>query len=348
MILKKIMMSFLVLFLVSCSSSTKKVNREDDKFNVDFERASKALEEKDYSTAAMLFDQLRANNPTSETDFICLFNAAVAYENMKDCQQAATRYRQVVQGAYKKYPRLQAQAHYSLSAVYECLGDDTKAMSSLLEARKLKSYLPQQMVWTEMPARLASFYAELGDRKTALKYFDEASQGLKRVGAENSDSKKFAAKMAQILFLMGRLSDQDQEVKRNPIGSLRAIEFQQPFLLQAVEMDAEPWSKQAHAHLTTAYRNVSRWMSMADYEGKNVVQEALLQLRALKGLRFPKESERSKELFAELDVEEKKWVSFLAKAAEVNKLTPESQKREGLKRTYKATPLKGQKSQKKE
>lgn len=338
---KKFLLPLLVLSLVACSSTPKKDSTETEKYDTDFEKAARALEEKNYPLAAQLFDQLRASKPTSEMDFISLFNAAVAYENMKDCPEALSRYRQVIQGSVKKYPRLQALAQYNASSVYECLGDDTKALSSLLEARKLKSFLPQQLTLTEMPARLAAFYAELGDRKTAVKYFDEATQGLKRMGAENADSKKFNKKMGQILFLMGRLSDRDMAVQANPINSLRAIEFQQPFLLQAVEMEADPAARDAKDQLVTAYRNVSRWMYKPNYEGAGVIQEALIQLRALKGLRFPKESSKANEMFEELDVEEKKWVSFLAKAAEVNKLTPESQKREGLKRQYKAKPLKG-------
>lgn len=338
--IRNLLIALSMVSFVACSSSNKK-EETSDQFSSGFEKASRALEEKDYSTAAMLFDQLRTGQPTSETDFISLFNAGVAYENLKECQTAANRYRQVIQGSYKKFPRLQAQAHFNLSGVYECLGDDTKAMSSMLEARKLKAYLPQQMVWTEMPARLASFYAAAGDRKTAMKFFDEASQGLKRVGAENSDSKKFSRRMAQILFLMGRLSDQDMDMKTNVKSSLKALEFQQPFLLQAVEMESDPWSKQAKDQLITSYSNVSRWMNTPNYEGKDIVQEAMLQLRALKALRFPKESEKSNEMFAELEGQEKKWVSYLAKAAEVNKLTPESEKREGLKRSYKAKPLKG-------
>ena len=341
MMFRNIVLSFSTLLMVACVSGEKKgENADGEKFATDFERASRALEEKNYSQAAQLFDQLRASKPTSEGDFISLFNAGVAYENMKDCQQASIRYRQVIQGSVKKYPRLQALAHYNMSSVYECLGDDTKALASLLEARKLKIHLPNQIGLTEMPARLAAFYAELGDRKTAMKFFEEASQGLKRVGAETADSKKFNQKIGQILFLMGRLSDRDMAVQSNPVNSLRAIEFQQPFLLQAVEMEAEPWTRDAKSQLTTAYRNVSRWMAKPNYEGAPVIQEALIQLRALKGLRFPKESAKANEMFEELDIEEKKWVSFLAKAAEVNKLTPESQKREGLKRQYKAKPLK--------
>lgn len=344
---KNILLSLLTVAMAACSNAEKRTDSaEAEKFATDFDKASRALEEKNYPLAAQLFDQLRASKPTSEGDFISLFNAGVAYENMKDCQQAAIRYRQVVQGSFKKYPRLQALAQYNLSSVYECLGDDTKALAALLESRKLKSHLPIQITLTEMPARLAAFYAELGDRKTAMKYFDEASQGLKRLGAESADSKKFAQKIGQILFLMGRLSDRDLAVQTNPSNSLRAIEFQQPFLLQAVEMEAEPWARDAKDQLVTAYRNVSRWMYKPNYEGAGIIQEALIQLRALKGLRFPKESAKANEMFEELDVEEKKWMSFLAKAAEVNKLTSESQKREGIKRQYKAKPIKENKQRK--
>lgn len=337
---KIFLMLFSAIITVSCVSTGNK-NMSEDKFSSEFERGSKALEDKDYPLAAQIFDQLRTGQPTSETDFIALFNAAVAYENMKECQQAAIRYRQVIQGAVKKYPRFQAQAHFNLSSVYDCLGDDTKAMSSMLEARKLKAYLPPQLVWTEMPAKLAAYYAELGDRTNAMKFFDEASQGLKRVGSENADSKKFNERMARILFLMGRLSDRDMAMQTNPVRSLKAVEFQQAFLLQSVEMDKDPWSRDAQIQILTAYRSVSRWMAKPNYEGKDVIQEALIQLRALKGIRFPKESERSSEMFAQLEGEEKKWMAYLAKAAEVNRLTPESQKRDGLKRSYKAKPLKG-------
>lgn len=206
-ILLSVLLSVFSVLLISCTNSQKKADSaEAEQFATDFERASRALDEKNYPLAARLFDQLRASKPTSEGDFISLFNAGVAYENMRDCQQASVRYRQVVQGSVKKYPRLQALSLYNLSSVYECLGDDTKALASLLEARRLKSHLPPQMASTEMPARLAAFYAELGDRKTAMKFFDEASQGLKQVGAETADSRKFAEKIGQILFLMGRLS----------------------------------------------------------------------------------------------------------------------------------------------
>jgi hypothetical protein len=67
-----------------------------------------------------------------------------------------------------------------MSIMYECLGQDTKAITSLLDARKRGKDLPFETQVAEIPGRLAAAYARMNNRTKALEYFNQASEGLRR------------------------------------------------------------------------------------------------------------------------------------------------------------------------
>src|SRR5665213_4402945 len=130
----------LTLLLVSaCVTKPKKSSEipdQDSPHQAEFDRGVQALDGERYQEAASIFDSLLLEKPGTELDLVTLFNSGIAYEGLAQCKTAADRYRKVVRSSAGSFKRIEAEALFRLSLAYECLGQDAKTVTALLDAKR--------------------------------------------------------------------------------------------------------------------------------------------------------------------------------------------------------------------
>lgn len=333
--IKKIALFFGVSILAGCASGPKKDNldreMEEEAKRPKFEQGMKALDSNRFQDAARIFDQLLVSKPGTELDLITLYNSGAAYEGMGDCPRGAERFREVVRSSAGKFMRIESQALYRLSYMYECMGEDNKSITALLDARKRGRDLPFAVLNAEIPARLAAGYARIGNRAKALEYFAIAGKGLKKLVAQE-EGKRQHTLLAQSLFFMGQLNPAQRRAEGDPITFLQGLSLQQPYLLQAVELAAQPWSQKAAEDLEAAYGNIWKYKIQDDKARREFFIRGIQVANELKRIRSPKSDPAVEQIYARVESTLSRFQTELAKVPESNRLTSEAESREGLKR----------------
>lgn len=325
-----------LIFNLGCSSA-KKAKEADAQLMAEeakrprFELGVKALDNSRFGDAAKIFDGLLVSKPGTELDLITLYNSGAAYEGMGDCPRAAERFREVVRSSAGKFKRIEAQAFYRLSFMYECMGQDNKSITALLDAKKRSADLSFAVANAEIPARLAAGYARIGNRAKALEYFALADKGLKKIIAQEEGRRQHEI-LAQSLFYMGQLNPAQRRAEGDPVSFLQGLSLQQPYLLQSVEMNSSPWSGRAHDDLTLAYENIFKFKIDDEQSRRDFYTRAIQVCNELIRIRSPKSDPAIDQVYARVDSTLSRLNSEMAKVAETNRLTPEAQKRDSLKR----------------
>lgn len=323
----------LILTLLTACASSKKIELEGaNEPNPDFQRGLRALEKEDFSQAATAFDRLLVARPATEMDLLTTYNSGSAYEGMGQCSRAAERYREVVRSSMGKYARLEALALFRLSLMYECLGNDNKTITALLDAHKRGKELPVEVDRAELPARLAAAYARMGNRAKALEYFNQASDGLKAVLGNGTTARAQKETLSRTLYYMGHLNPAQKQGDADPNGFLQSLSMQQPYLLQAVEMQTNPWSRKAADDLASAYDTMVRFRIAEPDKRSQYYTRSLQVIAELRKIRLPDGGAKEDEIFAKVDRTERRIQSELASVAATTKLTPDAEKREGVMR----------------
>lgn len=325
------------LIVAGCASQRKPNNgvlKEDSPIQTKFDQGITALDNEQFSTAAEIFDGILLQKPGTDMDLVAMFNSGIAYEGLGDCKKASERYRQVVRASAKKFKRLEGEALFRLSMAYECMGQDTKAITALLDAKIRGKELPFETLNAEIPARLAAAYSRLGNRQKALEYFNQAGLGLKAIVGQTTGRVQTET-IAKTLFLMGKLSPSQRRAEVDPASYLQSISMQQPYLLQAVELHKEPWSRKAETDLKMAFENIWAFKFGENEKDKEnqFYTRGLQTINELRNLRMPKPDIGVDSVFAMVDVTERKLRTELSKVSESTRLTKEAQKREGLKQS---------------
>jgi tetratricopeptide (TPR) repeat protein len=333
--MSKIFAALLAASLLACATEKKpqpttfSINQQD---SPDFDRGVKLLEREDYSAAADIFDHLLVAKPASELDLMTSFNSGAAHEGMGECNHAAERYREVVRSSAGKFSRLEAQALFRLSLMYECMGQDMKTITALLDARKRAKDLAPEISRAELPARLAAAYSRLGNHEKAVQYFSQASDGLKIILADGSASKKQKETLGRTLYFMGRLNPAQRSAEGDGIAFLQSLSMQQPYLLQAVELAPPQWARKASEDMSTAYDNILRYNPQTQERRHAYYVRALQVIAELRKIRMPDAGPEEDAIFRQVDKTERHIQTELAAVAATTTLTPEAQKREGLRR----------------
>lgn len=330
--IKHLLSLAMIAALSACSSTSEKPAEPEVPPDLPvFEQGVRALDQQRYEDAAKIFDKLLVAKPASEHDLVIIFNSGAAYEGMGNCAKASERYRQVSRASAGKYAAIESQSFYRLSLMYECLGQDVKLITALLDARKRGRGLPPETLNAEIPARLAAAYARMGNKQKALDYFGIASKGLKKVIADKTGKRQTDA-LGQTLYLMGQLSSVQRRAEGDPVAFLQGLSMQQPYLLQAVETHHPVWSKRAAEDLETAYDNIWKYQPPEGEKQREFFVRSLQTIAELKRIRMPKDDPPVDAIFEKVDKTEARLRLEMSRYAENNKLTPEAEKREGLKR----------------
>ena len=343
MISRALIWMALALTLAACASKGTTANlpadavREppggDARPSPGYDRGVKYLDMENYPSAADEFDRLLVAKPATELDLATTFNSGAAYEGMGQCDRAAERYREVARSATGKYPRMEAQALYRLSLAYECLNQNDKTVVSLLDARKRANELPMNVARAELPARLAAAYSRVGNRPMALKYFGEASQGLKDVLASGTSARAAKETVAKTLYAMGRLNAAQKRVEGDPLAFVQSLSMQQPYLLQAIELRFPQWTRRASEDLTLAYENLLRYSIGDPNRRRDYFVRVLQVINELRRIRMPDGGPAEDDVFATVDKVEHRARMNMSELGDATPLTPEAERRGGLKQS---------------
>lgn len=314
-----------------------------------FEKGLKFMDSERYPEAVKVFEKILVQSPASEFDFVVMYNLGAAYEGLKNCKAAAERYQQVTKGSAGKFTRLEALALLRLSYAYECLGQNDKVIVALVDVRRRAKNLGEDTAKSELPARLAAAYARSGNRKEAEKYFKEALKGIQFLQVKYKDSVVLADRLAETLYFMGRSHVAEAEFLRDPVTQVKGLELMQLYLLQAAELGSGKWSGRAAGEILGTYGKVWKFMDQIQAAGEDdatlrrrrteqlrsdVLKETLHSVRVLRAQRLPSRQETAtvSQLFQGLEQEERKLTAMLSELGPHSELTPEANRREGLRR----------------
>lgn len=355
----------LALISFSCSKAEKKEDvaaqsaqpsaaQKEDKLFAD---GLKQLSEKDYEDAIQIFSQFQAQHVTSRYTVAVQYNWGLALEGQGKFQEAAEKFRYVVQLTQGKVPLQEAQALYHLALAYEALGDDSKTVGALLDTLNRRQYFQEETV-VEIQARLASAYARVGNETQADSYYQKAERGLTlmRRKMEGSTESKAPDWLGKALFNMGKMPLRKLTIEDFSVG-LKPLERGQIWLVQAADLDDETWAPKAAFELIQAYRDA--WsvidsvpldsasdplVALKDQQDKKIsmsvaLQEVLSKLKMQKPLDDEKQNKHVSEIFSVLAKIETDTDTLIASRPIQEGLTSESQKREGIKREGRMEPI---------
>lgn len=305
------------------------------------------LDKQDYKNAKEAYERFMKKNPDSIYFAAAELGLAKAYEGFEDWTSAADVYRRVIDLTRNTQPEIAAEAFYRISFCYEALGDETRLLAALLDANRLQKYLKDATRSAEIPARLAASYKRMGQDKEAQKYISQADDGAKRIRAQ-SDLSKVREDLSRTYYLMGSFST-NQISAESLQASLDTLELMQIFLLRSIELESSIYSKKSLDLIKEAYRDIwnvavsiplnsSLDVGAAEREKTNrqvdIAAKLLARLTDLDSYQAPEADKISmvKDLWAYMAEFRSKLSSFISTQGETLPLTPESQKRQSLKR----------------
>ena len=345
-----LLVQVMVLAAVGCITAPKSqpLTTNDQEIIREFSRGNDLMTKGEYAAAAQLFDSLMVERHATEVDLIIVYNAASSYEAMGQCRQAGTRYRQVARGAAKKFQYLAALSLYRVGQMHMCLGQAEKALASYLDSWSRRQHLPLALASAELPARVATAYAILGNTEQAKKYFDISQKGLLQLQSQKFSGQQKAEILAKALYFMGQIDDLDPEVNSYKVY-LKTLGDLQVYALKAVELTKEPWSTRSAAQIRIGYENV--WSIIGSLEqtksGKGeleirevqkqqnwLVEEALANIEKLKAAQYPEDQNlpEVKKLMLQMDENKKRFKAYLSSGVLGNSLTEAAKRKQALKR----------------
>ncbi len=319
-----------------------------------FQEGVVALDSERFKKAAKTFEKFLKKYPTTNLEFMALYNLGSSYEGMGHCGAAANRYRRVVKNTKTSNKKIRARSMLRLSYMYECLDKDTMVVATLFDVLKKRDHLDKEVAQAEVPARLAAAYSRLGNRVEAKKFFKQAQDGLKIINRTTFDKSKKKKLMAKTFFYMGDL----RSAKIKGVKDIRYIEHinaLQTYLLRSVELNVEKWSLLSANQIVEAYdkviSHVQTHKNKIDAESNTIQKRKLItesekmsiktlqSIQELNAQRFPDNSEPKlvSKLFDKIKERKKTIEIVLASSKISNPLT-----KDAVNRKKRLTPKKTQ------
>lgn len=334
------------LFDRSKSVDQAQQTEKADELQSSFERATDLLDKERFEEARDLLESLIQEKPLTDLNLFILFNLAAAYEGLGDCKRSGQKYREVIALTYQRPSQLFAQSLLRLSYAYECVGATGLAISTLKKLEKLDaSLLPLAVLKAEVPARLAAYYAQIGQSKEAMRYFQTADLGIIELQKTMQKRVDLIDQITRAYYLMGRVADR----KGKPIQAnayFEALYYQQTFLLRAAELSNNKWSALASEEMVAAYDRIEGLIQRELSQKQNSsartqrliqrewIEKSVIGIEKLKALKLPNEQslEPVEKAFASLDVRLKAFQSKLTSLAVDTEMTSEALKLDAIKK----------------
>jgi tetratricopeptide (TPR) repeat protein len=220
----------------------------------DYIAAVKQIEAGKFEDGLAGLEAFLKREPVSAWTEAAWFNQGRGYEGLERWTDAIERYRAVSNDTVNRAPKLKANALYRLSFCFEALGRDPEAVAALKDASALSSSLEREVAEAELPARLAAAYARVANYTEADALYERAEIGIAKLRHDPS-KKNVPEWLPRTLYYMGSTSLSHVNWDEFEIG-LRPLKRSQSYLLQAAELNIEPWSERAAQELIGLYREL--------------------------------------------------------------------------------------------
>lgn len=260
---------FLLIFcLVSCVSRVPIVYSTPD-------AADAALEKADYNLSLDLYRKFQKNNASSKFLMSARLGEARSLEGLEDWAGALAIYRSIYESTVQLQPKIATEALYRTSYCYEALGDDVKAAASLKDSLNRRQYLPDEVAFAEIPARLAMLYSKFDNTTEASQYLELAQKGFSALQGRRDIPKPVLAKAC---YQMGSVSLNQVSAAgfSQAVAGQKAV---QRYLLVAMGMDIKPWSAESEEKLKKNLRDL--WNTLVELPGLEEVDSEALSRRRL-------------------------------------------------------------------
>ncbi len=190
-----------------------------------------------------------------------MFTYGLAKEGLEDWSGALQVYQNIIGRSTEQQWEYVALAMHRRAYCYEVMLDNEKALASLMDAARLKSYLPLEITLAEIPARVASVYARMNQPLFADQFTKKAERGIQQLRSmrKNNDSEF----IARTLYKMGGLS-LTQVDESSFIQNIRTLIRNQRFLIQSIELSNSIWSQESEKALLRIYTNL--WNFIENYK----------------------------------------------------------------------------------
>lgn len=217
-----------------------------------------ALNKNDFQGAYEVLRDFLSREPATPWTLSAKLNYGRALQGLDRWSEAAELFRDVAT-ASGEAPRLQAMALYHQAFCKEALGDDPGAVAVLHDLSARLEFLPDEIRYAELPARLAGAYARVGNFNRAIELYQESEGGIGRmVQLSNREGTGEIPKwLGKTLYYMGH-TEIAQISWDNFETSLRPLARSQVYLLQAAELDQEPWASRAYDDVVKTYGHLWR------------------------------------------------------------------------------------------
>lgn len=337
MLLTKLFLLLSAVLVVSgCQTSPKsEVDVTAEVFAL--ENAQKTLDLGRFAESKILFKDFQFKYPQTKYLYASKIGEMDSYIGLGEYDEAVKIGRDIIVKNITDNSAIAALVMYKLSFAYEAMGDEAKAVSSLLDAKKYATDLPPFVAYAEIPARLASLYARQYRTDEVNQYLDEAEKGIERLRATSLDREmpwlgKTYVQMG--LISTNQLSSDNYE---NVVASQKAV---QKYLLRALKLNDARWSEQALLKLRENYGAFSMQISLEkDADRRSQLAGDFYDLIAESKLYRPRKisNKFESEFFQYLAILEKDTERVIYSNTPRNFLTPESESLNSLKR---AGPMK--------
>lgn len=306
----------------------------------EFENAQRSLDAGKFQDSFLLFKEFQNHHPQSLLFQGARLGEARSLEGTGKWDESIAVLNDVYQKTVQYQPEIAAQAMYSMSFAYEAIGDDLKTVTTLLDTKKLGKYLPPEVTYAEIPARLAMVYGKFGRTPEAQSYLMDAERGLEKV-SELKQKSLDKSWLAKTYFQMGSLSTNQLSAENFEQVAL-GLKQVQVYLLRAIEVNDPQWSPRALNHTKETYRDLLTTMKSVDStdpsrrDQQNMMGGALVDLLNQADLYKPidlkKMNSLQKDLYGYLSEVRSQTEKTLYSPRETMTLTEESQKLNSIKR----------------
>lgn len=208
------------------------------------------LEARRWSQAEAGFREFLKNQPTTNWTLAAQFNIGRSLEEQLRFAEALEKYREVEQKG-QTAPKIQGLALVRMGVMLEALGEDAQSLAALKDAERRSAMMSREVAEAELPARLAAAYARAHNPKEAERYFAAADRALGRLRVASAKDGR-PEWLARVLYAMGHRPAQEVEWQRFD-EVIRSVERSQGYLVQAAELEEEPWASLAVDDLNQTY-----------------------------------------------------------------------------------------------
>lgn len=189
-----------------------------------------------------------------------LYLQGLSFEYFEDWDLAMKNYNRVIDMSLFSNKEFLALALYRKAICFEAKHEPELALAALHDALSYKNYLSIEVAEAEIPARMASIFASIGQPVQADYYALIAEKGIRKARSIKKNSEQ--EWLAYTLLQMGSLP-QAALSPENFYENLLGFSRHQKYLLQTIELADSVWSPKAELLLVSSYTDF--WNTIQTY-----------------------------------------------------------------------------------